>query len=78
MAISGKWLYSELAVQDRFYCITIHLFYASKNHEVDLLIRRQSVITASLMSRPFYTAHVQVHVQLINGRQCDTFHKTES
>ena len=30
MAISGKWFYSELAVQDRFYCITIRLFYASK------------------------------------------------
>ena len=74
MAISGKWLYSELAVQDRFYCITLRLFYADKNHEVDLLICRQSIIMASIMSQPFQTAHVQVHVHLINRRQNDTFH----
>ena len=58
----------------RFYCITLCLFYASKNHEVDLLIGRQSIITASIMSQPFQTAHVWVHVHLINGRQNDTFH----
>ena len=47
---------------------------SSKNRQRNLLIRRHSVITASLMSQPFYIMHVQVHGHLINGRQNDTSH----